>query len=77
MSRAQTVLNFTSVVLLVVIAVGFILMPRYNYGVLTSRVGTLEGKANALEGGFEKLNFLAGPDEEKRAAVVANIDAIA
>src|ERR1041384_856263 len=77
MPRAQNIVNMVALLLLIIIASGFLIMPRYNYGVLTSRIGVLEGKANSLESGFEKLNILAGPGEEKRAAVVANINVIA
>ncbi len=74
--RIHSALNVATVGLLAVIAVAFIFMPRHNYAVLASGIAALEAKTAALENGFQKLNILAGPEEEKRAAVLANIDSI-
>jgi len=74
--RFHLVLNVTTVVFLALVLVGFVAMPRYNYGHIVSRVARLEGTAAGLESGFEKVNILAGGDEFKRAAVVAKIDFI-
>ncbi len=77
MSRSQAVLNAVTVLLLLFLGLGTVLMPRYNYALIGSRLGVLEKKSVALENGFEKLNILAGPGEEKRAAVLSNLDLLA
>jgi len=77
MDRAHRFLNVTAVLLLVIIGVSILLMPHYNYAVITSLVASLGARTAALETGFEKLNILAGPGEEKRAAVLAKLDLIA
>ncbi len=77
MGRAHRVLNVMAILLLLFFGSGILFMPRYNYEVITSQVAALGGRTAALETGFEKLNILAGPGEEKRAAVLANLDLIA
>jgi hypothetical protein len=66
-----------AVLLLLFFGSGILFMPRYNYAVISSQVAALGGRTAALETGFEKLNILAGPGEEKRAAVLVNLDLIA
>ncbi len=76
MTRFQFTLNFTIVVLLVGLAAGLIAMPRYNYGHMMARVAKADAEIAGLQGTVEKLNILAGPTEEKRAAVLGNLDSI-
>jgi hypothetical protein len=76
-SRLQAVLGIATVVLLVVIGVLIVFVPRFNYSVLSSRIAGLEASAAALESRVEKLNVIGGPGEERRAAVVGNIEFVA
>ncbi len=73
----NTALNITAVAFLAAILAAFFGMPRYNYGHILSRIARLEAQAAALETGFTKINILAGPDENKRAAAIGQIDSIA
>jgi len=77
MTRGQPVLNVATVVFLALITVGFVVMPRYNYETILTRVARLEKSFARVESGFESLNVLAGDKEEKRAAVLGSIDLIA
>jgi hypothetical protein len=77
LERSHKYLNIATVALLAVIAAGFIFMPRYNHGVIVSRVANLSQKLAAVENTVEKLNILDGNGkEEKRSAVIGKIDYI-
>lgn len=73
----MSILNVVTVILLVLIALGFLTMPRVNYGLLASRIASVEVKTAVLEDGFAKVNLLAGPHEGIRASVVGKLDWIA
>ena len=75
--KAGFFLNIAVVLLVAACAAGIFLAPRYNYGYFVQKIELIERSVNRLEDGFQKINLLAGGDEEKRKAVVSKIDDIA
>jgi hypothetical protein len=74
--KSGLLLNILAIALLTACAVGVFTVPRYNHNYFIDKLDRLDRCVNRLEDGFQRINFLAGDNEEKRTAVVSKIDNI-